>query len=193
MVHGTSGWQMTIAFYQETASCGSTCGCLFSSDNIQRNLWIANWSMLQVKNWSHSMCLSTNNPKYSSDVTLIENKQKIICVSVRTRSGLLCQNDVDFRCFSALLFFPHIWWWLATKKPAQNRRKISPRNRSLLGTVPVGTNELLIPVETPRGIFSNFAARCRKTKGFRENQGPITLWFGRKPKNILNEKQRQMI
>jgi len=30
------------------------------------------------------------------------------------------------------------------------------QNRSLLGNVPVGTNELLIPVETPRGIFSNF-------------------------------------
>lgn len=123
------------------------------------------------------MCLSRNNPKYSSDVTL-ENKQKIICESVRTRSGLLCQNDVDFRCFSALLFLAALGGDLPPKnlpKIAQDFTPHAARNRSLLGNVPVGTNELLIPVETPRGIFSNFAARCRKTKGFRENQGPKTL------------------
>ena len=60
-------------------------------------------------------------------------------------------------------------------KSPQDFTPHAARNRSLLGNVPVGTNELLIPVETPRGIFSNFAARCPKTKGFRENQGPKTL------------------
>lgn len=68
------------------------------------------------------MCLSTNNPKQSSDVTL-ENKQKIICVSVRTRSGLLCQNDVDFRCFQ-LSFSCRT---LGGDLPPKNLPKISAR------------------------------------------------------------------
>ena len=117
----------------------------------------------------------------------LKTNKKIICVSV-LRSVLLCQNDVDFRCFSVVTCHQK-----TCPKSPQDFTPHAARNRSLLGNVPVGTNELLIPVETPRGIFSNFAARCRKTKGFRENQGPKTLWFGRKPKNILNEKQRQMI
>lgn len=75
------------------------------------------------------MCLSRNNPKYSSDVTL-ENKQKIICESVRTRSGLLCQNDVDFRCFSALLFLPHL--------VVTCHQKTCPKSRKISRLTPLG-------------------------------------------------------
>ena len=71
--------QLAVVFFHRTTSRG----------NADRKLVdVAGEELIALDR----MCLATNNPKQSSDVTL-ENKQNN-CVSVLS---VLCQNDVDFR------------------------------------------------------------------------------------------------